>query len=169
MRCHFCKNNVDKRAGKGFESYDCPVCGSVDLVYDATSTIETHLSDKQKDILRIVLRNDYENRGRKPPKTPLNLVELDQLARTYQPLEYIEQGETEPKFTAVKIDGVEHINDINDEIIAQIRRSRFMVCGLTGYRGGVYFEAGFAYGLGLDVIYTCRKDWSKEEILKDVG
>ncbi|MFH1288314.1 MAG: hypothetical protein ABII25_06420 [bacterium] len=42
-----------------------------------------------------------------------------------------------------------------------------MVCDLTGYRGGVYFEAGFAYGLGLDVIYTCRKDWLKDEILKD--
>ncbi len=42
-----------------------------------------------------------------------------------------------------------------------------MVCDLTGYRGGVYFEAGFAYGLGLDVIYTCRKDWSKERKLKD--
>jgi nucleoside 2-deoxyribosyltransferase len=67
----------------------------------------------------------------------------------------------------VKIDNVEHVNDINDEIIAQIRRSRFMVCDLTGYRGGVYFEAGFAYGLGLEVIYTCRKDWTKEEILCD--
>ena len=40
-----------------------------------------------------------------------------------------------------------------------------MVCDLTGYRGGVYFEAGFAYGLGLDVIYTCREDWTREEIL----
>ena len=41
-----------------------------------------------------------------------------------------------------------------------------MVCDLTGYRGGVYFEAGFAYGLGLPVIYTCRKDWTKEQILR---
>jgi nucleoside 2-deoxyribosyltransferase len=67
----------------------------------------------------------------------------------------------------VRIDNLEHINDINDEIIAQIRRSRFIVCDLTGYRGGVYFEAGFAYGLGLEVIYTCREDWCKEEMLKD--
>jgi nucleoside 2-deoxyribosyltransferase len=67
-----------------------------------------------------------------------------------------------------QIDNVEHVNDINDEIIGQIRRSRFVVCDLTGYRGGVYFEAGFAYGLGLDVIYTCRKDWTKEETLTDL-
>lgn len=82
-------------------------------------------------------------------------------------IEFREEGESVPRFEAVKIDNVEHVNDINDEIIGQIRRSRFMVCDLTGYRGGVYFEAGFAYGLGLDVIYTCRKDWAKEEILKN--
>ncbi len=82
-------------------------------------------------------------------------------------IEFIEPGKTRPRFKAVKIDNIEHANDINDEIIAQIRRSRFMVCDLTGYRGGVYFEAGFAYGLGLDVIYTCRDDWTKEEYFKD--
>ena len=42
-----------------------------------------------------------------------------------------------------------------------------MVCDLTGYRGGVYFEAGFAYGLGMPVIYTCRKDWCDEDKLMD--
>ena len=82
-------------------------------------------------------------------------------------IEFKEKGAKESRFEAVKIDNVEHVNDINDEIIAQIRRSRFMVCDLTGYRGGVYFEAGFAYGLGLNVIYTCRKDWTKEEKLKN--
>lgn len=76
-------------------------------------------------------------------------------------IEYIENEETESKFKALRINDIEHTNDINDEIISQIRRSRFMVCDLTGYRGGVYWEAGFAYGLGLEVIYTCREDWIK--------
>ena len=56
----------------------------------------------------------------------------------------------------------EHVNKIDDEIIAEIRRSRFLVADFTqgqdGARGGVYFEAGFAFGLGIPVIYTCRKD-----------
>ncbi|MCK9294378.1 MAG: hypothetical protein M0P70_04795 [Desulfobulbaceae bacterium] len=82
-------------------------------------------------------------------------------------IEFVEEGLTRPRFEALKINNFEHINDINDEIIGQIRRSRFMVCDLTGHRGGVYFEAGFAYGLGIDVIYTCRKDWTHDEILKD--
>lgn len=74
-------------------------------------------------------------------------------------IQYVEEAQSEPRFTALKIDQKEHTNDINDEIISEIRRSRFMVCDLTGYRGGVYWESGFAYGLGLEVIYTCKEDW----------
>ena len=62
-----------------------------------------------------------------------------------------------------RIDQKEHINKIDDEIIAEIRRSRFLVADFThgddGARGGVYYEAGFAHGLGLPVIFTCHKDW----------
>jgi len=82
-------------------------------------------------------------------------------------IEYNEEGQKEPRFKALTIAEKKHDNDINNEIIAEIRRSRFMVCDLTGYRGGVYWEAGFAYGLGLEVIYTCRKDWV-EEIKKEI-
>lgn len=67
--------------------------------------------------------------------------------------------ENENRFNSIKIDCVEYCNDINDEMIAQIRKSKFMVADLTGYRGGVYYEAGFAEGLGLPVIYTCHKKW----------
>lgn len=47
-------------------------------------------------------------------------------------------------------------------MIAEIRRSRFLVADFThgaeGARGGVYYEAGFAQGLGLPVIFTVRED-----------
>ena len=38
---------------------------------------------------------------------------------------------------------------------ARIKRSRFLVADVTGGRQGVYFEGGFAKGLGLPVIWTC--------------
>jgi len=57
----------------------------------------------------------------------------------------------------VRIDGVQHNNKICDEIVAAIRRCRFVAADFTGNRGGVYFEAGFAKGLGIPVIYTVRK------------
>ncbi|MCD7878891.1 MAG: nucleoside 2-deoxyribosyltransferase [Candidatus Gastranaerophilales bacterium] len=69
--------------------------------------------------------------------------------------------ENDERFLSLKIDNKEHSNDINDEMISEIRKSRFVVADLTGYRGGVYFEAGFAYGLGIPVIYTCHEKWLK--------
>lgn len=39
-----------------------------------------------------------------------------------------------------------------------IRESRFVVADVTGHRPGVYYEAGFAFGLTLPVIWTCRSD-----------
>ena len=47
---------------------------------------------------------------------------------------------------------------IDNEIVALIRQSKFIVADYTGQRGGVYFESGFAQGLGLPVIWTCRED-----------
>lgn len=45
-----------------------------------------------------------------------------------------------------------------DEIMAEIRRSRFVVADYTAQRNSVYFEPGFALGLGLTVIPPCRAD-----------
>ena len=65
-----------------------------------------------------------------------------------------------------RIDKTHHANKICDEIVAEIKRSRFLVADFTfgdsGIRGGVYYEAGFAHGLGLDVIFCCRSDCMSE-------
>jgi hypothetical protein len=58
-----------------------------------------------------------------------------------------------------RIDGKDHINGISDEILAEIRRSRFVVADYTHMNNGVYFEAGVAVGLGIPVIATCRADY----------
>lgn len=57
-----------------------------------------------------------------------------------------------------RVDQREHNDKIDDEIIAQIKKSRFVLADFTGHRGGVYYEAGFAKGLDLEVIWTCRED-----------
>lgn len=56
-----------------------------------------------------------------------------------------------------RIDKKEHSNKIDDEILAAIRKAKFVVADFTGQRGGVYFEAGFALGLGQKVIWLCEK------------
>jgi nucleoside 2-deoxyribosyltransferase len=65
-------------------------------------------------------------------------------------------------YRAIRIDKVEHNNKIDDKIIAEIKKSKFIVADFTWHRGGVYFEAGFAMGLGKPVIWTCRQDHLSE-------
>ena len=74
----------------------------------------------------------------------------------------IKPGIEDSGYEAVRIDRQEHINKIDDQIIAEINRSRFIVADFTqgtdGARGGVYYEAGYAHGLGKPVVFTCRRD-----------
>lgn len=86
----------------------------------------------------------------------------------------IKEAGYDPKLIVTR----EHNNDICDEIIAEIRHSRFIVADFTAgcceecddckrkeacktkvrARGGVYFEAGYALGLGIPVIWIVRKE-----------
>lgn len=72
------------------------------------------------------------------------------------------RGISDAGFVSMLIPNKEHANRIDDEIIAEIRRSAFLVADFTGHRQNVYFETGFAIGLGLPVIWTCRKDYMGE-------
>lgn len=81
---------------------------------------------------------------------------------------YITKAVSEAGFDPFIIPMKEHNDDICDHIIAEIKSSRFMIADFTGQRGGVYFEAGFAYGRGLPVIWTCREDWFKQTFEKEV-
>jgi nucleoside 2-deoxyribosyltransferase len=64
----------------------------------------------------------------------------------------------EAGYFPVRIDLVDHNDKIDDRILVEIRRSGLIVADFTGNRGGVYFEAGFALGLGLPVIWCVRED-----------
>lgn len=57
-----------------------------------------------------------------------------------------------------RVDSSPHIDRIDAKIIAEIRNSRFLVADVTQQKSGVYYEAGFAYGLGLPVIWCVRHD-----------
>ncbi len=74
----------------------------------------------------------------------------------------VKPGIEDSGYSPIRIDKTEFNDRIDDEIIAEIRRSRFLVADFTqdgdGARGGVYYEAGFAHGLDLPVIFTCRRD-----------
>ena len=70
---------------------------------------------------------------------------------------YIINAVLDSGYKPVRIDKHEHINRIDDEIIALIKQSKFLIAEFTDQRGGVYFESGFALGLDLRVIWICKR------------
>jgi hypothetical protein len=66
-----------------------------------------------------------------------------------------DKNETGFKMVLIK---QKHFNDkICDHILAEIKQSRFVIADCTGLRHAVLFEAGYAMGLGLPVIFTCKE------------
>ena len=78
----------------------------------------------------------------------------DQLLGAWE--EGFEPALTATGFKPLRVDLAQYNGKIDDYIVAQIRRSGLIVADFTGHRGGVYFEAGFALGLGIRVILTCK-------------
>jgi nucleoside 2-deoxyribosyltransferase len=90
---------------------------------------------------------------------------------------------TEAGYKPYRIDVEPHIDRIDAKIIMEIKNSRFLVADVTEQKHGVYFEAGYALGMGLPVIWCVRKDdlgnvhfdtrqynhivWESEEQLKE--
>jgi nucleoside 2-deoxyribosyltransferase len=66
-------------------------------------------------------------------------------------------------FEAFIIPETEHNGDINDRIIAEIKKSKFMIADFTYNNQGAYFETGYAQGRGLEVIRTCNKKWFEDK------
>lgn len=55
-----------------------------------------------------------------------------------------------------------NLGRIDAKIEAEIKQSRFLVADVTGGRQGVYYEAGYAMGLGLPVIWSVRDDCQED-------
>jgi len=65
---------------------------------------------------------------------------------------------TKAGYKPYRVDAEPHIDRIDAKIISEIKNSRFVVADVTEQKRGVYFEAGYALGMGLPVIWCVRKD-----------
>lgn len=61
-------------------------------------------------------------------------------------------------FELRRLDDAPEAGLIDNRLRVEVRRSRLLICDLSHDNRGAYFEAGFAEGLGLPVIYTCDSD-----------
>jgi hypothetical protein len=60
--------------------------------------------------------------------------------------------------TPLRVDRVEHNDDIDEKITELITTSDLAIVDLTYARPSAYYEAGYAAGLGKPVVYIVRKD-----------
>lgn len=81
----------------------------------------------------------------------------------------IRNGITSAGFEAVFMDEIEHNHQIVPEMLYQIRNSRFVVAELSHHNNGAYYEAGYALGLGKEVIHICNNDSIKNGLHFDVA
>jgi hypothetical protein len=64
---------------------------------------------------------------------------------------------------AETVDESNYVGDINDRIISDINRAKFVIADYTCNNMGVYYESGYARGRGIPVIETCNKEWFHEK------
>lgn len=76
--------------------------------------------------------------------------------------EAIKDAVRECKYIPCLIDEKKHNNQIVPEIFYEIDRSQFLIADVTNHRNGVYYEAGYAYGKGKEVIVTCQNKHKKK-------
>jgi nucleoside 2-deoxyribosyltransferase len=60
-------------------------------------------------------------------------------------------------YNPYRVDSEPHADRIDVTIMTDIKDSRFLVADVTDQRQGVYFEAEYALGLGMPVLWTCKK------------
>lgn len=62
------------------------------------------------------------------------------------------------QYRPYRVDAEPHIDRIDTKIVTEIKNSRFLVADVTQQRPGVYFEAGYALGLGIPVFWCVRSN-----------
>lgn len=80
----------------------------------------------------------------------------------------IKQGIDNAEYSSILMDEIVHNHQIVPEMLRLIKESRFMIMDITQPNFGAYYEAGYAQGLGKEVIITCSQEvWDKKDFTCD--
>lgn len=84
--------------------------------------------------------------------------------------EAIRAGIIEAGYSPEFIDEIIHNHQIVPEMLRLIRESRFLILDITDPNYGAYYEAGYALGLGKEVIISCSKEaFTQDYAAKEVS
>lgn len=80
----------------------------------------------------------------------------------------IKKAIDDAKYSSLLMDEIVHNHQIVPEMLRLIKESRFMIMDITQPNFGAYYEAGYAQGLGKEVIITCSQEvWDKKDFSCD--
>ena len=80
----------------------------------------------------------------------------------------LKQAISKAGYLPVLIDEVQYNGQIVPEMLYQIRESRFVIAELSHHNNGAYYEAGYALGLGKEVIHICEEEAMGSKLHFDV-
>ena len=163
-------------------SFNNPYCFFYPLTYSSQTREIKFLLNYLKDLSFIEISNKEPNQPDTLQVTVKGFEKINELSKSSnsktafiamwfdnsmdQVKEGIETAVKKTGYSPLRIDDKPHNNKIDDEILNEIRKSKFVICDLTSEkekpRGSVYFEAGYAMGKDIPIIWTCRKDLVKE-------
>ncbi len=81
--------------------------------------------------------------------------------------EAIRRGIIGAGFSAQFMDEIIHNKQIVPEMFRLIRESRFLIMDISEPNYGAYYEAGYALGLGKEVIITCSRNAKRRELTEE--
>ena len=148
------------------------------------SSVHTASERELNFLLNNVLQSELGYLSNSGQITTKGWIALEQVPETEDPsLAFVAMSfkeELKPVFTqaiepairaagykAERMDFLEHVESITDKMMADIRRAKFLLVDLTEHRPNVYFEAGFAFGLGKPVVFLVQED-QKDKVHFDI-
>lgn len=141
----FASNNDELRFIKDYLQ-DCKL-----LKYGGMTTGTYHSSTCKIEIEGWKLLEEYTKKNNKQVFVAMAFRDETNLA-----YEKIAKAIIDTGFRPYRIDKEEHLNNITTEIMYEIKRSEFIITDSTYGNQGAYYEAGYATGLGIPVIWTCK-------------
>jgi nucleoside 2-deoxyribosyltransferase len=82
-------------------------------------------------------------------------------------LDAIKEGARRCGIDAERVDEPQYNDRITDRMLESIRKAQFVIADLTLSKPNVFWEAGYAHGIGKTPIYVARHDTRLEFDLKD--
>ncbi|MHB1730421.1 MAG: hypothetical protein ACYCVG_05565 [Leptospirillum sp.] len=125
-------------------------------ILDGAITVPNPLLLRFEPVMTVLGWDFTSQQGNKSQKVFVAMSFKEEYIEMYR--DGLKIGIEKTGYAPLRIDEMEHVDKICDKIISAIKESRFLVAEVSDPNPGVYYEAGFAMGKGIPVIWVCQKN-----------